>query len=117
MAEGFAQQMLILGLPAHSMFRRVDGAGCQKGAIQPGDVFLGLGLTAMTPGVSVMLKMARGGEGKNRRHRGVAGASPGSRRGARPGLAPVRTTEDIPSWTALAGMLNGLMQTVAIAQG
>ena len=56
MAEGFALQLLILGLPAHAISGELTGPGVKKGAIRPGDVFLGLGLTAMTPGVSVMLK-------------------------------------------------------------
>ena len=32
-------------------------------------------------------------------------------------VAPVQTTDAIPSWTALAGMLNGLSQTVAVRKG
>ena len=29
-------------------------------------------------------------------------------------VAPVQTTENMPSWTALSGMLNGLAQVVAV---
>ena len=31
MAEGFALQLLILGLPAHAHIRRIGRAGCQEG--------------------------------------------------------------------------------------
>ena len=32
-------------------------------------------------------------------------------------VAPVQTAENMPSWTALAGMLNGLAQAVAVRKG
>jgi DNA-binding MurR/RpiR family transcriptional regulator len=140
MAEGFALQLLILGLPAHAISGELAGPGVKKGAIQPGDVFLGLGLTAMTPGVSVMLKMARAAKAKTV---GIVGslahplaavaehvlvapvqtsivgslAHPLAAIAEHVLVAPVQTTESIPSWTALAGMLNGLAQTVAICRG
>jgi DNA-binding MurR/RpiR family transcriptional regulator len=116
MAEGFAQQMLILGLPAHAISGELAGPGVKKGAIQPGDVFLGLGLTAMTPGVSAMLKMARAAKAKTV---GIVGslAHPLAAVAEHVLVAPVQATENMPSWTALAGMLNGLAQTVAIRKG
>ena len=116
MAEGFALQLLILGLPAHAISGELAGPGVTKGAIQPGDVFLGLGLTAMTPGVSVLLKIARTAKAKTV---GIVGslAHPLAAVAEHVLVAPVQTTESIPSWTALAGMLNGLAQTVAIRKG
>jgi DNA-binding MurR/RpiR family transcriptional regulator len=116
MAEGFALQLLILGLPAHAISGELTGPGVKQGAIQPGDVFLGLGLTAMTPGVSVMLKMARAAKAKTV---GIVGslAHPLAAVAEHVLVAPVQTTESIPSWTALAGMLNGLAQTVAVRMG
>ncbi len=59
LAEGFARQLLILGLSAHALSGELMEQAIQMASIRPGDVFLGLGLTAMTPGVSVMLKLAR----------------------------------------------------------
>ena len=116
MAEGFALQLLILGLPAHAISGELAGPGVKKGAIQPGDVFLGLGLTAMTPGVSVLLKMARTAKAKTV---GIVGslAHPLAAAAEHVLVAPVQTMESIPSWTALAGMLNGLAQTVAFRKG
>ena len=116
MAEGFAQQMLILGLPAHAISGELAGPGVKKGAIQPGDVFLGLGLTAMTPGVSAMLKMARAAKAKTAVIVGSL-AHPLAAVAEHVLVAPVQTTENMPSWTALAGMLNGLSQTVAVRKG
>jgi len=107
---------LILGLPAHAISGELAGPGVKKGAIQPGDVFLGLGLTAMTPGVSAMLKMARAAKAKTV---GIVGslAHPLAAVAEHVLVAPVQATENMPSWTALAGMLNGLAQTVAIRKG
>ena len=116
LAEGFALQMLILGLPAHAISGDLTGPGVKKGAIQPGDVFLGLGLTAMTLGVSVMLKMARAAKTKTVAIVGSL-AHPLAAVAEHVLVAPVQTTEEMPSWTALASMLNGLAQTVAVRKG
>ena len=63
-----------------------------------------------------MLKMARAAKAKTV---GIVGslAHPLAAVAEHVLVAPVQTTEDIPSWTALAGMLNGLAQTVAIRRG
>ena len=116
LAEGFALQLLILGLPAHAVSGELAGPGVKKGAIQPGDVFLGLGLTAMTPGVSTMLKMARAAKAKTI---AIAGslAHPLAAIAEHVLVAPVQEAGNMPSWTALAGMLNGLAQVVAVRRG
>jgi DNA-binding MurR/RpiR family transcriptional regulator len=116
MAEGFALQLLILGLPAHAISGELAGPAAKKGAIQPGDVFLGLGLTAMTPGVSAMLKMARAAKAKTVAIVGSL-AYPLAAVAEHVLVAPVQTTDNMPSWTGLAGMLNGLAQTIAIGKG
>ena len=116
MAEGFALQMLILGLPAHAISGEVAGPASRKGAIQPDDVFLGLDLTAMTPGASAMLKVARAAKATTV---GIVGwlAHPLAAVAEHILVAPVQTAENMPSWTALAGMLNGLAQAVAVRKG
>ena len=116
LGEGFALQLLILGLPAHAISGELAGPAVKKGAIQPDDVFLGLGLTTMTPGVSVMLKMARSEKATTV---GIVGslAHPLAAVAEHVLVAPVQRTGNMPSWTALAGMLNGLAQTVAARKG
>jgi DNA-binding MurR/RpiR family transcriptional regulator len=116
LAEGFALQLLILGLPAHAISGELAGPAIKKGAIQPDDVFLGLSLTAMTPGISVVLKMARSAKAKTV---GIVGslAHPLAAVAEHVLVAPVQTTENMSSWTPLAGMLNGLAQEVAARRG
>ena len=116
LAEGFALQLLILGVPAHAISGELAGPAIKKGAIQPDDVFLGLGLTAMTPGASAMLKMARAAKAKTV---GIVGslAHPLAAVAEHVLVAPVQTAENMPSWTALAGMLNGLAQVCSRSQG
>ena len=116
LAEGFALQLLILGLPAHAISGELAGPAVQKGAIQPTDVFLGLGLTAMTPGASAMLKVARAAKVTTI---GIVGslAHPLAAVAEHVLVAPVQTPAPMPSWTALASMLNGLAQVVAARRG
>jgi len=116
LAEGFAMQLLILGLSAHVLSGELAGCAVQTASIRPGDVFLGLGLTAMTPGVSVVLKLARSAKAKTI---GIVGslAHPLAGVAEHVLVAPVQAGENIPSWTAMAAMLNGLSQAVAARKG
>jgi DNA-binding MurR/RpiR family transcriptional regulator len=113
LAEGFALQLLSLGLPARAISGEVAGLAVKKGAIRPDDVFLGLGLTAMTPGTSATLKIARTTKATTVAIVGSL-AHPLAAVAEHVLVAPVQTTENMPSWTALAGMLNGLAQVVAV---
>jgi DNA-binding MurR/RpiR family transcriptional regulator len=116
LAEGFALQLLILGLPAHAISGELTGPAVKKGAIQPDDVFIGLGLSAMTLGISAMLKMARAAKATTV---GIVGslAYPLAAVAEHVLVTPVQEAESMPSWTALAGMLNGLAQVVAVRGG
>ena len=116
LAEGFTLQLLILGLPAHAISGGLAGPAVKKSAIRPDDVFLGLDLTAMTPGISAMLKIARAAKAKTIAIVGSL-AHPLAAVAEHVLVAPVQTTENMPSWTALAGMLNGLAQTIAARRG
>jgi DNA-binding MurR/RpiR family transcriptional regulator len=116
LAEGFALQLLVLGLPAHAISGELAGPAVRKGAIRSDDAFFGLGLTAMTPGTSAMLTIARAAKATTV---GIVGslAHPLAAVAEHVLVAPVQTAENVPSWTALAGMLNGLAQTVAARRG
>jgi DNA-binding MurR/RpiR family transcriptional regulator len=116
LAEGFAQQLLTLGLPAHAISGESAGPAVKKGATRPDDAYIGLGLTAMTPGVSAMLKVARAAKAKTVAIVGSL-AHPLAAVAEHVLVAPVQEAENTPSWTALAGMLNGLAQTVAARRG
>ena len=113
LAEGFALQLLSLGVPAHAISGELAGPAVLKGAIRPDDVFLGLGLTAMTPGASAMLKTARAAKATTV---GIVGslAHPLAAVAEHILVAPVQTTDNMPSWTALSSMLNGITQVIAV---
>jgi DNA-binding MurR/RpiR family transcriptional regulator len=116
LAEGFARQLLILGLSAHTLSGDLIEQAIQTASIRPGDVFLGLGLTAMTPGVSVLLKLARSAQAETI---GIVGspAHPLAAVAEHVLVAPVQAASNMPSWTAMAGMLNGLSQAVVARKG
>jgi DNA-binding MurR/RpiR family transcriptional regulator len=116
LAEGFAQQLLTLGLPAHAISGDSAGPAVKKGATRSDDAYIGLGLTAMTPGVSAMLKVARAAKAKTVAIVGSL-AHPLAAVAEHVLVAPVQEAEHMPSWTALAGMLNGIAQTVAARRG
>ena len=113
LAEGFVMQLLILGLSAQMLSGELAGCAVQTTSIRPGDVFLGLSLTAMTPSVSVVLKLARSAGAKTI---GIVGslAHPLAAVAEHVLVAPVQAVESIASWTAMAAMLNGLSQAVAV---
>ena len=113
LAEGFAMQLLILGLSAQMLSGELAGCAVQTTSIRPGDVFLGLSLTAMTPSVLVVLKLARSAGAKTI---GIVGslAHPLAAVAEHVLVAPVQAVESIASWTAMAAMLNGLSQAVAV---
>lgn len=116
LAEAFAMRLLILGMPAHLLTNELAGQAAQMAAILRGDVFLGLGLTDMTPGISVMLKVARNAGAKTI---GIIGspANPVAAAAEHVLVAPVLTAGIMPSWTALAALLHGLSQVVSIRRG
>jgi DNA-binding MurR/RpiR family transcriptional regulator len=106
---------LSLGVPGHAISGELAGPAVKKSAIRPDDVFLGLGLTAMTPGASAMLKIARAAKATTV---GIVGslAHPLAAVAEYILVAPVQTTENMPSWTALSSMLNGIAQVIAVGR-
>ena len=116
LAEAFATRLQFLGIRAQLCGGEWAEQAAQAALIQPGDVFLGLGLTTETPGVSVMLKVARGGGAKTI---GIVGSltNPVAAVAEHVLVAPVQTVGGMPSWTAIAAMLHGLSQVIASHRG
>ena len=116
LAEAFAVRLQVLGIPAHLLSGELAGLAAQSASIRPGDVFLGLGLTAMTPGVSVVLKVARKAGAKTI---GIVGSltNPVAAVAEEVLVAPLQTEGIMPSWTAMAALLHGLSQVVALRRG
>ena len=116
LAEAFAARLQILGLPAYAISGELAGQAGQTATLRPGDVLVGIGMTSMTPGVLVMLKIAREAGAKTI---GIAGSLTNPLAGVTEHLlvAPVNTSGIMPSWTAIAAVLHGLSQALAIYRG
>jgi DNA-binding MurR/RpiR family transcriptional regulator len=116
LAEAFAKRLQMLGLWTHLLSQEMMEQAAQITAIQPGDVYVGLGLTAMAPNVSVVLKLARSAGAKTI---GIVGslAIPAAAAAELILVAPVQSMGALPSWTAMAAVLHGLSQVLAIRRG
>lgn len=115
LAEAFAWQLLSLGLPAHVVDADLLRQATIAASLRPGDVFVGIGMTALTPGMAVTLKSARD---LGAQTIGIVASVTHPLAAAELILhVPVRTVGPAPSWTALAGVLHALTQALAGCRG
>lgn len=116
LAEAFAMRLMSLGFSAHALSGELAGHAALAAYIQPDDVFVGIGTTAMTPGVSVLFKVLRDAGATTV---GIIGALTNRGAGAAEFVlhAPVNTVGLMPSWTAIAAVLHALSQALAILRG
>ncbi len=116
LAEAFALRLLSLGLPAHAINVDLSGQAAIASSVQPNDVFIGIGMTALTPGVAVLLKTVRS---LGAQTIGIMASVTHPIANAAEHIlhAPVRTVGLAPSWTALACVLHALTQTLAACRG
>jgi DNA-binding MurR/RpiR family transcriptional regulator len=112
LAEAFVLRLLSLGLPAHAINIDLPGQAAIASSVRPSDVFVGIGMTALTPGVAVLLKSARS---LGAQTIGIMASVTHPIASAAEHIlhAPVRTVGVAPSWTALACVLHALTQTLA----
>ena len=113
LAEAFAARLQAVGISAHLLSGELAGQAAQTASIRTGDVFIGLGLTTMTPGIATVLKVARKAGAKTI---GIVG-SPTNPMAAVAELVvvtPVQSVGTTPSWTAMAALLHGLSQVIAL---
>jgi DNA-binding MurR/RpiR family transcriptional regulator len=116
MAEAFASRLRIMGVSAHALSGGLVGQAAHAATIRQDDVFIGISMTSMTPGVTVILKVARDAGVKTI---GIVGAltNPLAAVAELLLLAPVTTAGIMPSGTAVAAVLYGLSQALAIYRG
>lgn len=116
LAQGFAMRLLVLGYPAHWINIDLAGQAAISSTVRPDDVFIGIGTTAMTPGVAVILKVARN---LGAQTIGIVASVTQPIAAAAEHIvhAPVRTDGVMPSWTAIAAVLHGLTQALAACRG
>jgi DNA-binding MurR/RpiR family transcriptional regulator len=106
--EAFATRLLLLGISAHVVSSELTGQVAVAMDIKPEDVFLGIGATPLAVGVAAVLKMARDAGAQTI---GIVDSptNPVAAAAEYMIVAPVRSAEALPSWTALAAMLQGLV--------
>ncbi len=114
LCEAFAARLVSLGFAAHPVSQELAGQASMSVTLGPDDAVLCIGMTAMTPGVAVMLKVARDVGAKTV---AIAGSATNSIASVAQYVlyAPVATVGLLPSWTAAAAALHGLSQALALA--
>jgi len=116
LAEAFAMRLAVLGLNARSVSSELAEQAASAMNLQANDAFVGLGMTALTPGVAVILKAARD---LGARTIGIVSSlsNPVAAVAEHVLVAPARQTEIMPSLTALSAVLHGLLQALAAELG
>jgi len=114
--EAFANRLLALGISAHLISSELAAQAAAIAVAQPNDLFIGLGVTAMSPNVSVFLRMARS---IGAHTVGIVSAMTNPVAGAAEYVlhAPANTVGLLPSLTAFTAILHGLTQALAIIEG
>jgi DNA-binding MurR/RpiR family transcriptional regulator len=116
LAESFVSRLLTLGYQAHPVAVDLAGQAAIASGIRANDAFVGIGMTSMTPGVSVVLKVARN-QGAQTIGIVPSVTHPIAAAAEHVLVAPVRTVGMVPSWTAIAAVLHGLTQALAVCRG
>ena len=116
LAEAFAMRLAVLGLNARSVSSELAEQAASAMNLQAGDAFVGLGMTELTPDVAVILKAARD---LGARTIGIVSSlsNPVAAVAEHVLVAPARHTEMLPSLTALAAVLHGLLQMLIAEMG
>lgn len=115
LGEAFAARLVSLGYAAHPVSQELAGQAAMSVTLGPDDAVLCIGMTAMTPGVAVMLKVARSVGAKTV---AIAGSATNSLASVAQYVlyAPVATVGLLPSWSAVAAALHGLSQALALTE-
>jgi DNA-binding MurR/RpiR family transcriptional regulator len=113
LAEALAMRLLILGTSAHILSSELSGQAGIAVGIKPGDVLVGIGYTPMAVSVAAILKLARQAGAHTI---GIVDSptNPVAAVAEHVILAPVRTAGIMPSWTAQAAVLHGLIQGLTL---
>lgn len=116
LAEAFANRLLAFGISAHLISSELAAQAAAIAVAQPADLFIGLGMTVLSPNVSVFLRMARA---VGAHTVGIVSAITNPAAGVAEHVlhAPANTVGLLPSLTAFTAILHGLTQAVAIARG
>ncbi len=116
LAEAFVHRLVALGIDAHLISGETATQATTLAIASPDDLFIGLGMTAMSPNIAVFLKMAHS---IGAHTLGLVGTvtNPVASVAEHVLLAPIQTVGLLPSLTAFAALLHGLTQAVAAMRG
>ena len=114
LCEAFAARLVGLGYAAYPVSQDLAGQAAMSVTLGQDDAVLCIGMTTMTPGIAVMLKVARDMSAKTV---AIAGSATNSIASVAQYVlyAPVATVGLLPSWSAAAATLHALSQALALA--
>lgn len=114
LCEAFAGRLVSLGYAAHAVPQELAGQAAMSTTLTPQDVVLAVGMTALTPGIAVILKVARDVGAKTI---AIAGSATNTIASLAQHViyAPVTTVGLLPSWTLAAATLHALSQALVLA--
>lgn len=115
-AEAFATRLLVLGYSAHTISPEVAGQASILAGLRLSDLVVGIGMTAMNPGVAAVIRQAREAGVHTV---GIVSALTHPVAGVAEHVihAPVHTVGIMPSWAAMASVLHALTQALALGAG
>lgn len=113
LAEAFVGRLVGLGYAAHPVPAELSGQAAMSTSLTAKDVVLCIGMTMMTPGIAVILKVARDVGAKTI---AIAGSATNAIASIAQHVlyAPVETIGILPSWTAAAATLHALSQALVL---
>jgi len=114
LAEAFVGRLVGLGYAAHPVPAELAGQAAMSTTLAAKDVVLCIGMTVMTPGIAVILKVARDVGAKTI---AIAGSATNATASIAQHVlyAPIETIGILPSWTAAAATLHALSQALVLA--
>ncbi len=116
LAEAFATRLLTMGYPVHIIPPELAGLAAITAGLRASDLVIGIGMTAMNPGVAAVIRQARD---LGVQTLGIVPAmtNPIALVAEHVLHAPVDTAGIVPSWTTIAAVLHALSQALALHAG
>ncbi len=115
LGEAMADRLLALGFATYILPCELAAQAGLSARIRRGDALVGFGITSMTPGVAIVMKLAREAGAETI---GIVGslANPVAAVAEHVLLVPVTTVGLSPSWTALTAIAHGITQGMVVRQ-
>ncbi len=115
-AEAFVGRLLTLGFSAYTISSEVTRQAAILAILTPADVVVGIGVTALNPGSTVVIREARA-VGAHTIGIVASMTTPVATAAQHVLQAPALTSGMMPSWTAIAAVLHAIIQVLALEVG